>query len=194
MSMHSNTAEQLPQSSREQMLKWILLSMFLFLLVMNAFSPKEKGKVKIDLESIRYEAKKLVTQDEKTTLIFPSQNLDDVRNYLQGLPDLKFKPYTKDKLPGTWRLLGASMIDYRVAQMTVSAYENLQSDGKVYLFSLPAHKDTFSYGGIQWLEKEKYLLYGSSDINLVLWKEGERTLHILAGWESAKTLISFLKN
>lgn len=141
------------------------------------------------LEYLGYEAIAL-EEDAQDRLNLPSHDAKEVRQYLATYPGLDFKPRMLKKVPASWQIDGATVIDYEVAKVVAVMYENSGSKTKEKLFY-------FNFAGeLSELPKAEpgnmrgliFQTYASDELNLVAWQAAPGVVSLLVGRRSAPEL------
>lgn len=170
---------------------FVIIAIFIFSYLLHKKIYNRVGESQVNLESISYEALKMVSKTDINYLNFPSKDNDEIVSYLNSVPKLKFKAYVFKSLPRGWEPVGASMLNYNHEKVSVILYK--KGDEKVFLFSL-VDNPRFYVNNLKKDGNLNYAAYGSKNINLIVWKTNQRSVNILAGWQSIQSLIQLIKN
>lgn len=170
---------------------FVIIAIFIFSYLLHKKIYNRVGESQVNLESISYEALKMVSKTDINYLNFPSKDNDEIVSYLNSVPKLKFKAYAFKSLPRGWEPVGASMLNYNHEKVSVILYK--KGDEKVFLFSL-VDNPRFYVNNLKKDGNLNYAAYGSKNINLIVWKTNQRSVNILAGWQSIQSLIQLIKN
>ena len=187
----THEAEKIEQIERREfsgnlMRRVVLIGVVLglILLLVWVFAPPPKVNFE-PLENLGYEA--LALQEDPTDrLDLPTNDLGEIRNYLERYPGLRFSPKV---LNITERFVpqGAAMIDYEVAKVSLVYWSTNDGEG-LFHFSYAG-----SIGDLPKAEPGKrgpltYQTYASDQLNIIAWQHTDGVVSMLAGYQSALNL------
>ena len=179
------------QNTRARMIRIFFICVIFLALCTSiyvSFLPNQIEKLKNPLDILAFEAIALEKDFDNERLYLPSNNIDEIDQYLNSMPNLKFTPRAFKSLPNEWEAVGASLIDYGSSYISVTKYKNIANDEIVSFFSLPERIENISKSEIGEIEDFKYQAYSNNETNLIIWQDQENTLAALAGRLSAKDL------
>ena len=153
------------------------------------FGPERKAPFKA-LDSLIYEAI-VMTEDPENRLVFPTETIEDVNTYFGRTPDLSFKPKKLNPTTNDWAVLGATIIDYKIAKILAVKYVGSNSRETLYLFmyegklDLLPRADPGNYNGLL------YQAYASDKLNIIAWQAAPEMTALMIGYRGAKELAEF---
>ena len=144
------------------------------------------------LDVLSYESVALV-EDGKVRLDLPTDNLDEVKEYLGSYPDLGFKPKILTAKSTGLNIEGASVLDYDSTKVAVVVYSDPKRQDKILHFSMSgetADLPKSEPGNFQGLI---YQTYASNSLNMIAWNSAPKILSIAAGSRGALELAEFVR-
>lgn len=151
------------------------------------FVPQNKAKFDA-LEYITYEALAL-EEDPDGRLDLPSEELREIKQYVEAIPGLNFKPQVLKDLGDDWKPEGASLIDYEIAKVVVVRYSNPdRGNEKLHHFSFSGafsdlpKAERAEYRGLS------YQVYANDRLNVLAWESSPGVMSFLVGRRSAVEL------
>ncbi len=148
-------------------------------------APKSKPKFSA-LDSLVYEAAVMI-EDPEGRLDFPTNSLDELRDYFSRYPDLGFhaKPI---KSPGEgWNLDGGTVIDYEVQKIIAAQFDNPQGD-KLFIYLFEGDLEDFPYSEPGNYKGLLYQTYASDYFNVVVFGADEGVLGMVVGSRKVEEL------
>ena len=148
-------------------------------------APKQKAKFSA-LDSLVYEAAVMI-EDPEGRLDFPTDDLDELRDYFSRYPDLGFDVKSV-KSPGKgWRLDGGTVIDYEVQKIIAAQFAHRQGD-KLFVYLFEGTLDDFPYSEPGNLNGLLYQTYASDYFNVVVWEINEDVVGMVVGSRKVEDL------
>lgn len=152
-----------------------------------AFMPATKAKINA-IEYLGYEAVAM-EEDPDGRLNLPTNDYEDVRQFVGQVPGLAFKPQLLRPLTG-WVPEGASVIDYEVLKVVAVMYKSPERNGEYLhhfmvpgaMTDLPFKGEEADYRGL------RYRVYASDKLNMLVWQFAPDMVGVLAGHRSAPEL------
>lgn len=144
------------------------------------------------LEVLSYESLALF-EDGQDRLDLPTDNIEEVKEYLSSYPELGFKPKVLTTSSTGFAIEGASVLDYDPAKVAVVVYKNPNGGDKILYFTMTgqtADLPRAEPGNHQGLI---YQTYASDSLNMIAWNPTPGILAIAAGSKSAPDLADFVR-
>lgn len=140
------------------------------------------------LEYLGYEAQILNAEKAEKILDFPSDDINEIKQYFGANQGLQFNPGVLKPLPSPWIPDGAKVIDYEIAKVTVVEYSNSQNQEKLFHFSYIGNLSDLPPAEPGNMRGLIYQTYTSDDMNFIAWQSGNNVVSLLVGRRSAKEL------
>lgn len=197
---HTRELQKIKQIEKVEAIWDMLKKAFMILIIISIifvlvyyFAPPIKPKLDI-LSTIAQEAL-VITEDPEGRIDFPTNNLNDIHNYIKSDKSLEFTPKTFKSIPENWKIQGASIINYDIEKIKIITIQltNLNTQEKLYQFifmgelsDLPK-TEKGNYRGLI------YQAYTNDYFNLVVWQIANHTLSALVGKLSGSELAYIAK-
>lgn len=158
-----------------------------------AFMPVQKDKLNV-IEAVGYEAVAL-EEDPDGRINLPTNDLQEVSQFIKQVPGLTFKPQALRPLTG-WVPEGVSVIDYEVIKVVAVMYKSPERNGEhLHYFMLPgAMKDLPYQGDEADYRGIRYRVYASDKMNMLVWQFAPDMIAVLAGHRSAPELAEIARS
>ncbi len=159
----------------------IIASVFYVLL------PQTSEKINV-IEYIGYEAVAM-EEDPDGRINLPTTDPEEVKQFVQQIPGLLFKPQILRSLPG-WMTEGVSIIDYEVVKVVAVMYKSPERNNEhLHHFMFPGVMSSMPYKGEEADYRGiRYRVYASDKLNLLVWQMSPDMVSVLAGHRSAPEL------
>lgn len=144
------------------------------------------------LEYLGYESLAL-DEEPEGRLDLPSQELEEISQYLGAYPNLDFKPLVMKPIGKGWDPEGATVIDYEVAKVAVVKYRNTELKENIYHYSFAGELKTLpksepgNYRGLV------FQTYASDQLNIIAWQQESGMICFLVGRRSAPELANLAR-
>lgn len=157
------------------------------------FMPNPKDKIN-PIEYVGYEAVAM-EEDPDGRVNLPTNDLQEVKQFIGQVPGLAFKPQALRPLPG-WIPEGVSIIDYEVMKVVAVMYKSPERNGEhLHHFMLPGSMNDIPYQGEEADYRGiRYRVYASDKMNMLVWQFAPDMVSVLAGHRSAPELAELARN
>lgn len=157
------------------------------------FMPNPKDKIN-PIEYVGYEAVAM-EEDPDGRINLPTNDLQEVTQFIGQVPGLSFKPQALRPLAG-WTPEGVSIIDYDVMKVIAVMYKSPERNGEhLHYFMLPGAMKDIPYQGEEADYRGiRYRVYASDKMNLLVWQFAPDMIAVLAGHRSAPELAELARN
>lgn len=172
-------------------LSFITMTAAVILIGYYVLSPKPRSEFDA-LQALAYEALSY-EEDGRAELDFPTDSIEDVQAYFSQNPRFSVKPVAFSTVPGDWKLLGASVIDYDVAYIAVVRFHSDRYKEDLFHFSYEGNLADLLKSQEGDFAGFKYRTYASDKINLIAWQQKEGLIAFLVGHRSAEDLAKIAK-
>jgi hypothetical protein len=173
-------------SQLRRQLSFASMTIAVILIVYYVLSPKPRERFD-SLQALAYEA--LSYEDESVSnLDYPSDSSEDIRMYFAQNPRFTVKPVAFKSVPKDWQILGASVIDYDVAYISVVQYRNEKLKEMMFHFSYEGTLDDILASEEGNYQGFKYRAYASDRVNIIAWEQAKGLVAFLVGHRSAEDL------
>lgn len=151
------------------------------------FMPKASEKINV-IEYVGYEAVAM-EEDPDGRLNLPTNDLEEVKQFIAQVPGLAFKPQALRPLPG-WVPEGVSIIDYDVTKVIAIMYKSPERNNEHlhhFMFqgtmrNIPYSGEEADYRGV------RFRIYASDKLNMLVWQLAPDMISVLAGHRSGPEL------
>ncbi len=144
------------------------------------------------LEVLSYESLALV-EDGKDRLDLPTDNLDEVKEYLASYPELGFKPKVLTSKSTGLQVEGASVLDYDPTKVAVVIYADPNRHDRILHFTLAGQTSELPKAEPGNFQGLIYQTYASDTLNMIAWNPAPGVLAIAAGSRGATELADFVR-
>lgn len=168
----------------------IILSLYS---VYYVFTPSAKKTLQDPLNTLSYEA--IAMEEDKTgeRISLPSNSASDIQQYYDSSLGLDFSPRFLNPIPKNWKIEGASIIDYEIAKIAVTQFENINDAQNLFHFTFQGQIDTLPESEQGNKDGLIYQAYASDQINVIAWQDSPRTISLLVGHISVLELADIAK-
>jgi hypothetical protein len=146
------------------------------------------------LETLSYESLALI-EDGKERLDLPSDNIEEVKEYLANYPDLG--PPAKAKVltakASGMSIEGATVLDYDSTRVAVVVYSDPVKRDRILYFTLPGETGDLPKAEPGNFQGLIYQTYASDRLNMIAWNPTPGVLAIAAGSRGATDLADFVR-
>ena len=151
------------------------------------FMPTVSEKINV-IEYIGYEAVAM-EEDPDGRINLPTNDLEEIRQFIGNVPGLSFKPQALKPLLG-WIPEGVSIIDYDVTKVISVMYKSPDRNNEhLHHFTFQGALQDIPYGGEEADYRGlRYRTYASEKLNMLVWQFAPGTVSVLAGHRSAPEL------
>ncbi|MCX6123546.1 MAG: hypothetical protein NTV34_02175 [Proteobacteria bacterium] len=151
------------------------------------FMPAASEKINV-IEYIGYEAVAM-EEDPDGRINLPTNDLEEIRQFIGNVPGLMFKPQALKPLFG-WIPEGVSIIDYDVTKVIAVMYKSPDRNNEhLHHFMFQGTLQDIPYGGEEADYRGlRYRTYASEKLNMLVWQFAPGTVSVLAGHRSAPEL------
>lgn len=151
----------------------------------------EKTSTFAPLEYLGYEAS-AIEQDD-TRLELKSDNFEEIKLFFSNHPKLKFTPHLLYPLKSDWQYVGATVIDYEVAQVATTQLTNTKTNDNLFYFNYQGNIAALPPAETGRLENLTYQTYTTRTQNFVAF-EYNGSMSFLVGPASAVELAEMAAN
>lgn len=157
------------------------------------FMPSPKDKIN-PVEYVGYEAVAM-EEDPDGRINLPTNDLQEVTQFIKQVPGLAFKPQALRPLQG-WTPEGVSIIDYEVMKVVAVMYKSPERNGEhLHYFMLPGAMKDLPYQGEEADYRGiRYRVYASDKMNMLVWQFAPDMIAVLAGHRSAPELAELARS
>lgn len=144
------------------------------------------------LDVLSYESLALV-EDGKERLDLPTDNLQEVQEYLASYPELGFKPKVLGSSVSGMNIEGASVLDYDPTKVAVVVYTDPKRLDRILYYTMAGETGDLPKAEPGNFEGLIYQTYASDRLNMIAWNAGPGILAIAAGSRGATELAAFVR-
>lgn len=160
--------------------------------ILHYFGPRSRPDFAA-LESLTYEAEKFTAG--RANLDLPTEDINEVRNFIAKYPNLGFKPLPVYALTSeNWSLDGASVISYEFIKIPVLQYASFSAkSNKMYLFQFNGHLSDLPSSEKGKAKDLTFQAYANNEFNVVAWQAHEDIVGMMVGRESTQDLAKYAR-
>jgi len=144
------------------------------------------------LEVLSYESLALV-EDGRERLDLPTDNIQEVREYLASYPELGFSPKVIAASASGMGIEGASVLDYDPTKVAVVVYNDPKRQDRILYFTMAGETGDLPRAEPGNFQGLIYQTYASDRLNMIAWNAGPGILGIAAGSRGAAELAEFVR-
>lgn len=144
------------------------------------------------LEVLSYESLAMV-EDGKERLDLPSDNIEEVKEYLGSYPELGFRPRVLTANTTGMSIEGATVLDYDSTKVAVVLYTDPNKRDRILHFSLAGQTGDLPRSEPGNFQGLIYQTYASDRLNMIAWNPAPGVLSIAAGTRGATDLADFVR-
>ena len=159
----------------------LLISCYFF------FLPPNREKFENPLDTLAYEARAYDEDLSDERLFMPSNDLEEIQEYLNSMPKLTFTPRTLNSLEN-WHPIGASLIDYETTVVSEVKYKSAESVEFISFFNFAGQLKDIEKSETGEIQDFKYQPYSNDNYNIIVWQDNSTTLAVLIGRPSVEEL------
>jgi len=159
--------------------------------VFYVMTPRKQKKFDA-LEYLGYESLAM-DEDADGRLDLPTNEIDEITQYLGAYPALDFKPLVMKPIGKGWIPEGATVIDYEVSKVAVVKYRHNEQKDTLYHYTFAGalkdlpKSDPGNYRGLV------FQTYASDQLNIIAWQQESGMLCFLVGRRSAPELANLAR-
>ncbi|MEY4631516.1 MAG: hypothetical protein RIQ81_1636 [Pseudomonadota bacterium] len=144
------------------------------------------------LEVLSYESLALV-EDGKERLDLPSDNIEEVKEYLGSYPELGFRPKVLTAKSAGMSIEGATVLDYDSTKVSVVLYTDPNKRDRILHYTLSGETGDLPKAEPGNFQGLIYQTYASDRLNMIAWNPAPGVLSIAAGTRGATDLADFVR-
>lgn len=150
------------------------------------FAPSRDVEFKA-LEYLAYETVAL-EEDPQERLNLPSNDIKEIRQFLNNYPGLEFKPFVLRNISNNWMPDGSTVINYEIAKVTVVQYHHNATREKLFHFTYAGDLSDLPPSPQGKLKDLTYQTYATDQHNFVAWEPSPGVVSLLVGKRAAHDL------